>query len=73
MSDATIHQNGKVYKYKDTFTKPLVENQKKNRRKRTCLRCDKSFVSASVGNRLCSSCRVTNTQKIDMSVFGAML
>lgn len=35
--------------------------RRKKKTKRTCLRCDKEFMSEGIYNRICHSCREANT------------
>jgi|GEM_PF-2799566 len=46
-------------KKSNNFKKP-ANMRKKKKEKRTCLRCDKEFLSEGIHNRICHNCRDSN-------------
>jgi len=38
----------------------MAKRRKKKKTKRTCLRCDREFMSDGIYNRICANCRESN-------------
>jgi predicted RNA-binding Zn-ribbon protein involved in translation (DUF1610 family) len=38
----------------------MAKRRKKRKTKRTCLRCDRQFLSEGIYNRICPNCRESN-------------